>query len=559
MGTTVSNLQILGASPEDVRAALPHALVGQWSERFVTACPGELWIDMENKGKSLSRKLQCTVLSVSMIKDGTLRLLIFQDGKTPTCHIALPATGTEIAGNPKLFCTALGLPEELAPKLKRLFTDCIVQEEKLAVLQSLLGAPLFLRYSDEEERLLPEGPVKADSGPLEEWLSEHSVPSKIKNQCKAELLQEITDRHPDYGSGILIFRPGVREGDGHTGWYSVDRAGDILGYAERGGEWARPLPDGRMELVALEDQSIEAEFGNCHFTSLGDRLIMMVSRLGPDPSGFPGAKRPVQTVVVRDTAGIIPCPFPLTWEGEPIASGVMPLADGGFLIKIAALEDGSRPPVEIREEFLACYGPDMALRWTLPGIDHIYQITEQGIYGTDSGEEHLLVLRPDGTVIWKYPLPKSPYGTAIHILGGKFYVETGEYQKDHLLYRLTPDLRLEGEVRVPYLSDLALSPDSTLLYAAGFQSGLRVIDSESLHILHDLPQRGSFHSPVVDGQNRLWVANSGCFECYTPSLELISRHRLKGSVYRTYRNDAGQACALTFQENKYILRVYRFV
>lgn len=42
MGTTVSNLQIFGAAESAVKAALPKALVGQWSERFVTACPDDL-------------------------------------------------------------------------------------------------------------------------------------------------------------------------------------------------------------------------------------------------------------------------------------------------------------------------------------------------------------------------------------------------------------------------------------------------------------------------------------------------------------------------------------
>ncbi len=151
MGTTVSNLQILGASEEDVRTALPGALVGTWSERFVTACPDLSWYDTERKGTSLSKKLQCTVLAVSMIDGDTLRLLIYQNGKVLAHHIALPAAGTGAAGDLTLFCTALGLPEELAPKLKHLFTGCFAQEEKLGILQALLGAPLFLCWGSEND------------------------------------------------------------------------------------------------------------------------------------------------------------------------------------------------------------------------------------------------------------------------------------------------------------------------------------------------------------------------------------------------------------------------
>lgn len=143
-------------------------------------------------------------------------------------------------------------------------------------------------------------------------------------------------------------------------------------------------------------------------------------------------------------------------------------------------------------------------------------------------------------------------------MGGTPYLIQDENGRSRLC-RLTPDLQPDGEATVLHLSELALSPDGTLLYAVGFEFGLRVLDAKDLRVLCDLPRKDGFHSAIVDGKNRLWVANRGYFECYTPSLELISRHRLKGSVYQTYHNDAGQACALTFQHSKYILRVYRFV
>lgn len=554
MGTTVSSLQILGASLEDVRAVLPRTLVGQWSERFITACPDLSPRNAERRAASLSQKLDCTLLLVAMFDGDSLWLTLYQGGKRLTSHVALPENCK--AGNPKLFCSALGLPEKLAPDLKRLLKECAMQEEKLGILQDLLGAPLFLRWDSGND--LPTELVRADTGPLEEWIREHPLPSKVKNQCKAELLQEFVDRHPDYHTDMLIFRPAVRKED-NVGWYSQDRAGDILGYALRGGEWARPLPDGHMELIPMEDRDIKSDYNSISFSCLGDRLVMMIPRYGPDPSGFPGAQTPVQTVVVRDTANIIPCPLALTWEGEPATGEIVPLPDGGHLMGASARYDGSRPPVEIREELLACYGPDGALRWTVPGF-HIYQVTQNRIYAIkDTGESRcLLALNLDGSTAGQYRLPGYPGKSIPHFLGEALYVKQEEYRAESLLSRLTQDMRPDGEVQIPYLSGLALSPDGTLLYAAGFESSLRVIDAKSLQILCDLPRKGTFHSPVVDGQNRLWVANGGCFECYTPELECISRHRLKGSVYRTYCSNEGHACALTFQENKYILRVYRF-
>lgn len=147
MGTTVANLQILGASEEAVRAALPGTLAGRWSARFVTACPDLGPRQLTAAAAALSGELACTVLQVSMLDGDTLWLTLFQNGKRLTGHKALPLEN--VRGDPGLFCSALDLPNELAPVLGRLFADCSLQEEKLAVLEALLGAPLFLRWDSE--------------------------------------------------------------------------------------------------------------------------------------------------------------------------------------------------------------------------------------------------------------------------------------------------------------------------------------------------------------------------------------------------------------------------
>lgn len=123
---------------------------------------------------------------------------------------------------------------------------------------------------------------------------------------------------------------------------------------------------------------------------------------------------------------------------------------------------------------------------------------------------------------------------------------------------LTPDLKECGTAAVPYLSSLAFSPDRSLLYAAGFQSGLAVLDAASLEPRQRLRQKSGFFLPICDGQNRLWVGNGGFFECYTPTLELISRHRLAGGIHDIWPGPDGSVCVLTFQDRKDLSRVYRF-
>jgi len=169
---------------------------------------------------------------------------------------------------------------------------------------------------------------------------------------------------------------------------------------------------------------------------------------------------------------------------------------------------------------------------------------------------HLVALDLDGTLIAKSPIA-YPYDTEAYVLNGVSYMlESRGYREDCLLHRLTPDLQPNGEVPVPYMTSLDCSPDGTELYAAGFEAGLRIIDADSLQVVHELRQKSC--CPVKDGKGRFWLCDSSYFECYTPELKCVSRHRLKGEVCLVYRNNSGQACAVTYQRSKYIIRVYRF-
>lgn len=85
MGTTVSSLQILGATEDSIKNAMPNAVVGKWSARFFTACPVELtWI---------SKKLVCTVLSVSLFDGDMLSMVLYVSGKRKACHVVNPEMG----------------------------------------------------------------------------------------------------------------------------------------------------------------------------------------------------------------------------------------------------------------------------------------------------------------------------------------------------------------------------------------------------------------------------------------------------------------------------------
>lgn len=73
-----------------------------------------------------------------------------------------------------------------------------------------------------------------------------------------------------------------------------------------------------------------------------------------------------------------------------------------------------------------------------------------------------------------------------------------------------------------------------------------------------LARLDNFCSPIADNQNRLWVSNKSYFECYDQEPTLISRHRLAGNVRSFHFTENGDICAVTFQDRRYLLRIYRF-
>lgn len=412
MGTTVSSLQILGVPEQAVRNALPLALVGQWSVRFVTACLDDMFFQqLDRKAGILSKKLNCTILSVSMFDGDVLTLSVYQNGKFRTRHSVDPESESCKAGNPTLFCSALGLPEVLAPKLKRLFTGCELQEEKLSVLQALLGAPLFLRYGDEGEGLLPEGPMEADSGPLEQWIEEHPAPPKppgIRNQCKAELIQEIPDLCYSgfLSSRLFVFRPLHRAGDeAHDEGLEKYgcKKGDVLGDYGWGGRLGHTLPDGSLELVPLEDPLVtddvindlfegkNAGFQQFIYAYHNGRLVTAAPFfVETDPETAPGTHFPYQTVLLRDTAGVLPCPFPLKAEGKPVYAEELHLMFDGGLLAFAqpCHELDLNGIIKPHWGCIARYGPDGAFLYCVS--------SEAGIR-----EEDLAALRMEKEDRWK--------------------------------------------------------------------------------------------------------------------------------------------------------------
>lgn len=538
MGTTVSSLHVLGAAEEEVCATLSKAdqkiAVFAAAGRFLTVCPGEAMFDgLDRKANVLSKKVPQPILAVSMFDGDDLDLSLFQGGRRLTRHVVNLEADIAIAGNAAVFCAALGLSDDMPPKLKRLLTDPD-QEEKLSVLSALLGAPLFARW-DTPESLEP---VLPDAEPLDRWLSDHPLPPKLKNRCRGEVVREVLDLALDYvTSSVFIFRP-LAYADAPSGqaincggYIYREKASDgrpVEGYYCSGGYWGRLQPDGMLELTPLREdglqRSLENEYdGELDYAELDGRLVTYGEKMEGD--GMTGWTT-VQTVLLADTAGVLPLPLPIALNSQPRVADrgkLRLLPDGGFSVALAPLYHQPKPfqpPDLVAPAVRAVFGPDGTFRATEPMDEP-----------RNAFSDHSLTL---GDVDYRYELQG--------------------HQRDAVLCRLSDG----AEAVVPRYSTLALSPDGTRLYAAGFRSGLAVLDAASHRVLGRLERKDGYHMPLADQENRLWVGNGGFLECYAPNLVLISRHRLAGDLLQLELTDDGAVLAITYQRTKFHTRVYRF-
>lgn len=232
MGSKFGNIQVLNTSVEELGALLPKAVVGQWSERFVTALSEHYALGtVEREGQKLSRRVAGPVLTVGLFDDDLLSLTLYQGGKRLTEHV-LTYEGTNKAGNPAVFCAALGLPAEDEKRLRAVWKKGNACEQ-LDLTQKLVAAPL-----NYNERWQPDARVTRDAEAVDGWLNERPAPPKLKNKTKAELIQELRN----YKSGGNDSFPGTAD-DSIYCFYTVH---EEAGYTLEGSRVYTPEEDGRL-------------------------------------------------------------------------------------------------------------------------------------------------------------------------------------------------------------------------------------------------------------------------------------------------------------------------
>lgn len=549
MGTKLGNLQIRGASVEEVSALLPKALVGQWAEGVVSVYHEDFqWGTVEREGKKLSRKLPgAVVLAAALFDDDVVSFELFQAGKRLTAHLLNPYEEQNILGKPGVFCEALGLPAEDEKRLKVLWKkgDACEQLEMTALL---LGLPL---WADAE--CLPEKKVVRDIAAVDAWIAERPDPPKIKSVSKAEVIQELQGLTVDSSCCSLVRAPGC--------FCQVFALGEteIWGGQEEIQLWA-PAADGTLHCAV---KMTIADNQRCHiqYYFSPKRILAAVNNRHNEPiPNYPGAFQGKldSTYLIFDSDKRFPLPLLLSKE----MCDCIPTADGGIWTFISDREKPGR---------LLRYGPEgkRVYEKTIGPCGHSIAMTQDRLYtlrvenGTDpTGQDsfHFFCYDGEGNLCGEQDLPWNTELMALDREGGLWLGENLGRSIVHLdrdLNILSRSSVLTSE-RDYHVLDMDLSKDKETVFLTSFKKGIFLLDAKDLSILQAKMTRDTVYGAAIDGQGRFWAGVSeSTLEAYDRNLQTISRHRLKGSIMTLCRNDQGDLMAYTHDRKRNIFRVYR--
>lgn len=563
MGTFLGNLTVLGASAEAVAALLPGTTVGRWSERFVTVLhDGYGMGTVERPARALSKALpQAAVLSAALVDSDLLELTVWQGGGRVTTRAHFPYDGVSKRGDARKFCAALGLPEEDIPRLKALWAKGDA-EEQLELTAALLGAPLYC-----DTQTVPTRIAHRDAQWVDDWLAQRPDPPKVRNQTRAQLVQELTGLEP-----LHMFCPGS------GGYYRLRRTdnGKKIFY-----RWT-PQGDLTPEPAFASQRWLEDAdcWDVCCHEAAPDRMVVERTQMvGVLLSGTCVIK---SEGILADSAGLLSCPMPLELDGKGRNVNQMwAMPDGGVLIDYGAerlsVELDTDPDLAPRRD-LARYTPDGALLWrkSLEPWKENARFLKGGLLWMQNSnrpeEEKYYALDLDGRValtlslpplpqeehrFFQYQMPEcQPAEGEIWVVCRELDRRGGAYQ--YTLFRWTEDGRPLGRHPIPcdIRDDISILEDR--VFAACFDEGIWALDGKDFSVLAAVEDHRSYMSLKSDAAGRIWVAVSdSVWECYDRDLNLLSRHRLKGGSVDTALDGEGCLRVMTVDEKNNVLRVYK--
>jgi hypothetical protein len=168
----------------------------------------------------------------------------------------------------------------------------------------------------------------------------------------------------------------------------------------------------------------------------------------------------------------------------------------------------------------------------------------------DRESSNLVKLNRDGEMVARLSLPwGNCYWKIIHFDDQDriFYANRSSSSRVTTLYCLNDQLEIISEIILDGTSfDSVLDIKTGLLYFCIFEREIRNFDIKSLK-MHGIKKYLDYQCFInVDQQGNLVIKKGSTIEILNESLEIISRHKLKGQIQDHFINNEGNLCIVTW-------------
>ncbi|MBQ3569463.1 MAG: hypothetical protein IJA20_02195 [Methanocorpusculum sp.] len=512
MGAKFANIQIQCNDVESVRAQCPQYTVTALAEGWITVLGDAIdWGTAQKEAKRLSKQLPYSILTVEYFDDDFVELTVYKEGKKAAGHV--PAEYESFArspGKPKKFIETLNLPSEEEKTLKAIFQE---RSPELCVhlMESLLGCVLWV----DEESLIYAKPLGRDY--LEEYLSRKAEQSKIKNQTKLALLDEVTGEF-DYPITYPIVRYDNR-GWNEKSFWSIAPDGKLHKYLEID-EPGRV--DGYRTCVRSDTMTVfsvgfwgahNGKHRLCCYTNDGELL----ERMENTEHGT------VDAGVLNDSI--------LFWDGlcyDMREKNIL------WCLDLGRTDYGIRPPQKVSEDLYAIVYDRMD--------DQTACLALLDMEGSIRCSVQFLNARH-----WSYPIIYAGSIYMYHCLDGKTPVLTCYDEMLNERWHIKVPVERRGMMQ---LGKPLLDESTGLLYFHIAYNRLAILDIQKREIIMERELRDdedAYMKEVLPEVGPVMLTGDASIEVWDTQLQAISRHRTKGDIAKILRQD-GHCYLLTMKQ-----------
>ena len=541
MGTTLVNLHIFDGDEQQLRSLLPNAVVGRWSDRFVSIYFEDFEPKLNDKIiKTLSKNIKQPILRAWIFDSDAVGFDVYKDGKCIVEHNMDPDgnnghnrnngnnghNGFNKMGSISIFCENLMLPAEDERRLRAVWKKGSA-EEQMGLTALLLGLPL-----NYNSKVLPDRMHFRDVKIVDQWIAERPALPRIKNETKATLAQELPKfrwNYPYDGELYCSVEPYDDEYDYDVAQFWITGADGLL----------QPgcSADGNLALRSSQGRILGLNIPNGTVDFDSAKLL---------PVGYKA----------EGTAFFMPDGGLLWWLGPNGYS-----RDKTTLTRCS--RDGS---VLWRKDgdfsgtgFFSCLDDEIILT---PVTDVIRCGTHWGTHWLErvdgmTGETIEKLPRPFGLGTWSKAFNAGQWWITHDGLSS---LDEKRVKQLALLTKLDAKLQPLAEIPLPkYTQAIFFSPDNSLVYVFFTKEQVMVLNAESLAVENVLNDKTYLMPRKFDIAGRFFLQRGGStIEAWDAMLKKpLSRHKLKGEIMGSHINDQGIICVVTWSSDEKKLRVYK--